>query len=184
MTDGPFAYPLNLWLFGRDARGPEPIQRSISSSLLDFPMPLSSLPSVRPFGISLSDPRWFLLLLLESSLVSSRPFHVTGILSCVSSVAIVPLFFSLLYFPIVGYSYVSFMFLFLDDLSLSLFLSFQSVTFGEMPLLFLRAFLSSTSLLLAQYCFEIRDNDIPFKQAQELWCLSDVVHTSCSIFIF
>lgn len=122
MTDGPFAYPLNLWLFGRDARGPEPIQRSISSSLLDFPMPLtlSSLPSVRPFGISLSDPRWFLLLLLESSLVSSRPFHVTGILSCVSSVAIVPLFFSLLYFPIVGYSYVSFMFLFLDDLSLSL----------------------------------------------------------------
>lgn len=70
------------------------------------------------------------------------------------------------------------------SLSFFLLLSFQSVTFGEMPLLFLRAFLSSTSLLLAQYCFEIRDNDIPFKQAEELWCLSDVVHTSCSIFIF
>lgn len=63
VTDGPFAYPLNLWLFERDARGPEPIQRSISSSLLDSPMllTLSSLPPVRPFGISLSDPRWFLL---------------------------------------------------------------------------------------------------------------------------
>lgn len=47
----------------------------------------------RPFGISLSDPRWFLLLLLESSLISSCPFHVTSILSCVSSAAIVPLFF-------------------------------------------------------------------------------------------
>lgn len=91
MTDGPFAYPLNLWLFGRDARGPEPIQRSISSSLLDSPMflTLSSLPPVRPFGISLRDPRWFLLPLLESSLISSCPFHVTGILHA----AIVSLFF-------------------------------------------------------------------------------------------
>jgi len=60
----------------------------------------------RPFEISLSDPRWFLLFLLESSLISSCPFHVTGILSCVSSAAIVPLFF-LLYFLIVSYSFHS-----------------------------------------------------------------------------
>lgn len=57
MTDGPFAYPLNLC--SAAMRGLEPIQCSISSSLLDASMlfTLSSLPSVRPFGISLSDPR-------------------------------------------------------------------------------------------------------------------------------
>lgn len=162
------------WLLDRDARGPEPIQRSISSSLLDSPLllTLSSLPPVRPFGISLSDPRWFLLPLLESSPVSSCSFHVTGILSCVSSAAIVPLFFpsSLLFYRLSA----CFILVLISEQSMYFFL-FLSINYFWRAV-FPRASLFPMLLLLAQYCFEITDNEIPFKQAQELWYLSDIVH--------
>lgn len=138
VTDGPFAYPLDLWLFDRDARGPEPIRRSISSSLLDSPMllTLSSLPSV--WDLFKRSARRFLPSLLSSPL---GLLHVTGILSCISSTAIVPLFSSLLYSPVVGYPHVSFLFLFPNNLCTSFSFS-QSVTFGVLPLLFPRVCLS------------------------------------------
>jgi len=97
----------------------------------------------RPFEISLSDPRWFLLFLLESSLISSCPFHVTGILSCVSSAAIVPLFFS----PVFSYRqlFVSFLFLFLS-LSLVLISYFRCDTFIFSSCLFL--YVAATGAIL------------------------------------
>lgn len=160
------------WLLDRDARGPEPIQRSISSSLLDSPLLLtpSSLSPVRPIGIPLSDPRWFLLPLLGSFLVSSCSFHVTGILSCrFFRGNCASIFFSLPYFPIVGYPYVSFLFLFSEQ-STHFFL-FLSINYFRRAVSILYSCLAlfPMSLLLAQYCFEITDNEIPFKQAQELY---------------
>lgn len=123
---------------------------------------LSSLPPVPPFGISLSDPRWFLLPFLESRLVSPLSFSCNRYtFMCFFRGNCSSVFSSF----VLSYRWLSayFILVLISEQSMQLFLFLSINCFWH--LFFLRAFLSSISLLLTQYCFEISDNKIPFKQA-------------------
>lgn len=174
MTDGPFAYPLDL------RSRPVAQSRAVAMRPSDSPtLPLpSSIPSVRPSSpsfsdrVSLNDPPAF-------SLTSRNFLFLFRFLSLPS--AVVNTISPLLKGPLFSFSRTS------SYRSLVLtFVSFHLLTLLLAPPFFDRdrysafgatpsasRYLAPFSLLShatppPAYCFEIRDNEMPFKRAHEL----------------